>query len=193
MKKLFSVFIFLLTTYRLPLTASSVDTSFSYGGSEFLMGSVCGEYSTGKMVGLGLDLYYFQQKIGETVDQKSYATSMHLIHNLGLTTFDLSLLAGFGISQSFYDDTKSKVSFSPNIGVSGEYVLSDKCSIIGKTIFLIYSDGFSAPYNLGLDYKLNEKVSLTAGISGKNDLITGESETFTTFKIGGMVGVRYGM
>ena len=196
MKKLFFVFVVLLiilSPYQ-HINASFIDGSFSYGGSDFLMGSVVGEYlPNGKgKYGVGLDLYYFQQEIG-TIKQKSYASSLHGIYNLQQKqSFALQLLFGFGISQSFYDDTKSDVSFSPNIGISGAYKLSEKFSLTGKTIFLIYSDGFSEPYSLSVDYRLNKKISVSAGISGKNDLILCEGETSTTFKLGGMAGVRYG-
>lgn len=172
------------------VTASFVSGNFSYGGAEFIVGSLSGGYSPLKKINLYSDLYYFLQGTGEMTGSKSYAVSFYTTKNVYSKNVVLNILVGIGVSQSFFDYMSSNIIFSPNIGLNGGYKFSEKYSLFCKTLFFIYSNGFSMPYYIELNYKLNERFYIIVGSLGKSDLIMGDG-VILSFQLGGSVGIKY--
>jgi len=164
-----------------------LEGGFSYGGLSYISGEISVRYNR-----FGISGYYFQQKIGETIQYSYAVTSYYRICDLTKLNGKnyISVVGGGVVSQSFIEATTSGTIISLNIGLISDYNIFSNIQFSSKMFFFIYQDGFSTPYSLNLIYPLSNNISISGGIQGISSLIIDKQVTIP-FKIGGMIGVGY--
>lgn len=171
--------------------ASDMSVSISYGGATFT-GARIGYRAPSSKTGAayGADAHYFYQQVGDSVQQTYLIYPYVAFDAFSGGAYSAQWLVGLGLAKAYYEAGESDFTIAPGAGIAVSKEVGSGYTLKARGVGLLYRDGLSCPAEFSLQYTLNERFALNAGVGVLISFLW-ETKTELFLRGGVLLGASY--